>query len=403
MKKIHWQLTQLIKRRNIINSKPDYQRTDVWTKAQRQLFIDSLLRGYDVPKFYLHEVPGAFNVVDGKQRIKTILDYFDDKFPLGKGTFLIDGYDVSGLTYSELPKDISDKLDLYKFDITIYDTETEDEIIENFRRLQNGTPLNGQEKRNAIKGKMRDFVRKVANHDFFYKVNFKENRYMYDLIAAKMVLIALKGEICTVKDKDLTQIYREYATNDINFKTGNMIFKILNYMDKMFSELTPELTRYNVVSLFILFMDLLSNYDIKGRQEQLHEWFINFEKERNIDKEKETENQNPVLVSYQNWISQGSDTAESLRFRHSILKESLLKAIPDLALKDPKRDFDEAQRQVIYRRDNGICQMCGAECEWNKWEADHVKPWNRGGQTKIENGQVLCEHCNSVKHDTISE
>ena len=73
--------------------------------------------------------------------------------------------------------------------------------------------------------------------------------------------------------------------------------------------------------------------------------------------------------------------------------------IKNLPLKDSQRSFDEAQRQVIYRRDNGICQECGKHCDWNDWEADHIVPWSKGGKTEIENGQVLCPTCNSKKSD----
>lgn len=148
-------------------------------------------------------------------------------------------------------------------------------------------------------------------------------------------------------------------------------------------------------------MDLMPNYDIREREKQLFDWFIEFEKDRNIDKSKPAEEQNPVLVMYQNWISQSSDTSESLEYRHKILKESLLSKINNLELKDPKRNFDDAQRQVIFRKNNGICQICGKQCEWNDWEADHIIPWSKGGKTCIENGQVLCVKCNSKKSDSL--
>ncbi len=36
---------------------PDYQRiSDVWTKSKKQLLIDSLLNGFDIPKIYLYEL-----------------------------------------------------------------------------------------------------------------------------------------------------------------------------------------------------------------------------------------------------------------------------------------------------------------------------------------------------------
>ncbi len=114
---------------------------------------------------------------------------------------------------------------------------------------------------------------------------------------------------------------------------------------------------------------------------------------------KEAEEQNPVLVLYQRWISNASDIFESLTYGHKVLKKDLLEKVKSLPLKDSKRNFDEAQRQEIYRRDNGMCKICGKKREWNDWEANHIIPWSKGGKTEIENGQVLCPSCNSRKSD----
>src|SRR5579859_5099774 len=42
--------------RNAIELDPEYQRiSGIWTREKRQLLIDSLLNGFDVPKLYFHE------------------------------------------------------------------------------------------------------------------------------------------------------------------------------------------------------------------------------------------------------------------------------------------------------------------------------------------------------------
>jgi hypothetical protein len=45
----------------------------------------------------------------------------------------------------------------------------EDEVREMFLRLQNGTTLKAQERRNAMPGKMRDFIKNLAEHPFFHR------------------------------------------------------------------------------------------------------------------------------------------------------------------------------------------------------------------------------------------
>ena len=398
--KATWPLFTLSKRQKQINTNPDYQRPSVWTKPQKQLLIDTILRDFDIPKIYLHKRDGEkFDVIDGQQRIRAIWSFYNDEFALAKDADPVNGVPVAGKKYSELPIDISSIVDSYTLDFVILDNPNEDEIREMFLRLQNGTTLKAQEKRNAMPGNMRNFVKKVATHGFFDKVNFTNTRFTYDLIAAQMCLLALTKQVCNIKDKDLNTMYAEQKAFDAQSPEAKNVFRVLDYLNTMFPSKSPELKRYSVISLFILIMEMMPNYDIRHREAELAKWFISFEANRAEDELKAPENQDTKLVIYHERVSNSSDTYDSLLYRHNFLKESLLATITDLPQKDSKRNFDEAQRQVLYRKFNGICQLCGKTCEWNDWEADHIVPWSKGGKTVVDNGQVLCPSCNSRKSD----
>ena len=362
------------------------------------MLIDTILRDFDVPKIYLHKkADDRYDVIDGQQRIRTIWSFYDDEFPLAKDAMPVMGYDIAGLKFSELPDEVVTVLDTYTLDLVVLDTKNEEEIREMFLRLQNGTTLKAQEKRNAMPGRMRDFVRSLTSHAFFTKVHFSNMRYTYDLIAAQMTLLVMNNGICNIKDRDLNLMYEKYKGFDSNSTEAKTIIRIMDYLNRMFPSKAPELKRYSVISLFILIMDLMPNYDIRNREAEIAKWFIDFECRRAEDELKEPEEQDPRLVVYHERISHSSDSEDSLKYRHDFLKASLLDTVPNLPQKDARRSFDEAQRQIIYRRGNGICKMCGAHCEWNHWEADHIIPWSRGGKTEIENGQVLCPDCNLKK------
>ncbi|MBQ5960439.1 MAG: DUF262 domain-containing protein [Firmicutes bacterium] len=402
--KMIWTAQSSFRRRKGIDTNPDYQRPAVWTRAQKQLLIDSMLRDYDVPKFYLHRTgKDTYDVIDGQQRLRAIWEFFEGGFALAKDAEDVNGCEIKGKKYDELDFDMQDKINSYNLDFVVLDYVDDDEIREMFLRLQNGTSLKAQEKRNAMPGRMGDFVRNLAKHPFFTKVYFSNSRFTYDLIAAQMTLLYLNKNsgICNIKDRDLNVMYESQKNFDESSSEAKAINRILDYLDSMFPSKAPELKRYSVISLFILLMDLMPNYDIRNREQDLAQWFIEFENMRAQDELKEPEQQDPKLVIYHERVSNSSDTMDSLTYRHNFLKENLLASVRNLPQKDPKRNFDDAQRQVIFRRDKGICQACGRICEWNDWEADHIIPWSKGGKTEVENGQVLCPSCNSKKKDQL--
>lgn len=59
------------------------------------------------------------------------------------------------------------------------------------------------------------------------------------------------------------------------------------------------------------------------------------------------------------------------------------------------RGFSDALK--MYERQGGVCPLCGRRFALEEMHADHVKPWCRGGQTTLENGQMLCHDCNWTK------
>lgn len=77
---------------------------------------------------------------------------------------------VAGMRYNDLPLDVRTIFDAYPIDVVIVEdaaqNDQEDEVRDMFLRLQNGTILKAQEKRNAMTGSMRDFVKAIAKHPF---------------------------------------------------------------------------------------------------------------------------------------------------------------------------------------------------------------------------------------------
>jgi len=70
-----------------LNLDPPYQRRSVWSPRDKRFFIDTILNGYPAPPVFLHKTlddsgRATYHVVDGKQRIQTILAFRDNKITI---------------------------------------------------------------------------------------------------------------------------------------------------------------------------------------------------------------------------------------------------------------------------------------------------------------------------------
>ena len=159
-----YSLVQLMEA-NKIWLNPEYQREAVWTLSQQQLLIDSLLNGIDVPKLYFREINKGtyeFEVVDGQQRLRALQEFIikSDGFILSDDADSVEGIEVKGKNFPQLPTKLQMKLQAEPLDVVLLSTDYTDEDVEDmFLRLQNGTPLNAAEKRRGVPGNMKDVVK----------------------------------------------------------------------------------------------------------------------------------------------------------------------------------------------------------------------------------------------------
>ena len=388
-----------------INTNPDFQRPPVWGTSPKQLLVDTILRNYDVPKLYWRRTgtkPDRYDVVDGQQRLRALWDCFDEKFKLPKDADTIDGEKIAGCSYSDLPDELRSRFDVYPLDVVILENTDEEEVREMFLRLQNGTSLKAQEKRNALPGKMRGFVHDLAQHPFFKRVGFANSRFSHDHVAAQMVLLEIEGGPTNVKNADLTKMYEHNLEFDAKSSIAKSVKRVLDIMSEIFAEKTPELERYNVIALYCVISELTRQYVIGEVKSQLHDWFIKFESTRRRQEEKSEDIGDPEWVNYREKISHSTDSAESIKSRMEFLLRKLLEHSPDLSRKDNQREFTHVQKLAIFRRDKGVCKIklkcSGAKIAWDNWHADHRVAWAKGGKTTVANGQVSCSACNTKGH-----
>ena len=64
-----------------------------------------------------------------------------------------------------------------------------------------------------------------------------------------------------------------------------------------------------------------------------------------------------------------------------------------------KREPSDRLKIQVLMRDGNKCRICGVECSGglHNIHFDHIIPWSKGGETVLENLQVLCSACNEAK------
>lgn len=75
-----WKVNKLLDLLNDkrVELKPPYQRNFIWTPNEQKELIESIIKNYPLPSFFLYNRPdGVLDMVDGQQRTRTIFRFFN--------------------------------------------------------------------------------------------------------------------------------------------------------------------------------------------------------------------------------------------------------------------------------------------------------------------------------------
>lgn len=186
-----WNVSKLLKESESsrMEPNPDYQRGPAWSRPQQQQFIDSILRGYPVPAIFLHDKTGKMNdgiyyIVDGQQRINALRDYIRGDYKLlsakqaeKRFPSLVykqhDDIQWLGKNFEELPVALQ-KILMHKEISVITLHGYNEEVRDLFIRLQEGSVLNDQERRDAWPGDFTKYIFKRGGKDGWKDESGKE-------------------------------------------------------------------------------------------------------------------------------------------------------------------------------------------------------------------------------------
>ncbi len=434
-----WTVEKLIKlqKQQILRVNHEYQRGLRWAEMQKRMFIDSIFRGYSIPAFYFHKTQTGtediqntyFDIVDGQQRIDAIYSYSESAFPLldpseDQGfrfpNFVKDDpCPWGGKRFAELSEEFQSQLKNHKVVVYEITTENEDSIRDLFIRLQGGTPLTPQDKRDSWPGNFTEFVLKTGGktgvdrwygHPFFKeRVKGNESRRRQLVAQVFMLFHAVRNnkKFCDINSPNIDQFYHAQVGFDYESKDAKQFEKICNTLHNAFDGKQSIVGHY-IIHLFLLADSLLTEYANEW-QSHLAEKLFRFEERRRkaaADNKKGVEPENPrYYTEYGQWTQTRSDGADKIMRRHAFFAEEMLKLLSPVKL-DGKRGFNEHERKTVFFRDRQTCQWCRMQGNartvlWDDCEIHHVRPYTHGGPTDIQNAALMHRECHPKKRDDV--
>ena len=256
---------------------PDWQREQVWGESTKQTLIDSILRGWRLPKFYLllaDSSPEEFEVVDGQQRLLAIWEFFNNELTLSSDSDSLTG---GARRYRELPDQLSDRFDDYEIDYDQIEDASEQDLKEFFQRLQQGLRLTSSEKLNSVHSNLRNFCRKLSKHAFFtHKTSVSPRRYGYFDIVAKVAALQIDGMDAGLRYDGLKETFESQRSFSDSSVVAKRLCQTLDALDLIFPVKDARLRNRTIVQSLSTFVSSMTSLKTAGARAGDLKKFMNF-------------------------------------------------------------------------------------------------------------------------------
>lgn len=206
---------------------PEFQRRKVWLPKAKSFLIDTIIRKFPIPAICLRQKidlktgKTIREVVDGQQRIGTILEYLNDEFAILK----VHNKDYGSFKFSDLPEDIKRKFLEYELPVVYLYGANNQDVLEVFSRINSYTvTLNKQEKLNAdFLGSFKQLVFKLGRDhlNFWKKYNILSDYNIMRMKEAELCSELVIAMIDGIQDKKKIEDY--YKKYEDDFPSENEI------------------------------------------------------------------------------------------------------------------------------------------------------------------------------------
>jgi hypothetical protein len=394
--------------RGQLDLQPAYQREYVW-KLRPELpsrLIESLLLEIPIPPIYFGKVSGGrLEVIDGQQRLTTMIDFISNKFQLRR---LERMGSLNGNLFRDLSEEHQTKILDAAIRSVVIDSGTNTELrYQIFERLNRGSmALNEQELRNCVyRGPFNQLLAELEQDAFWRKIRgtttpdprFIEREVILRFFAFVNRLQFYAGNL----KRFLNDYIAKYAPRDEDqvAEQANIFKQAVQNLYVVFGSNAARLynidpksnngewdSKFSVAAFDIQAAALAGKptAKVQAAAEQIREQYLYLLLS------------DPMLQAA---ISKQTGATIQTKYRWNALK-TLVEPIIDGQVLEP-RFYDFPFRQRLFGQ-SPVCKICGNQIHLlEDSTVDHIRPYSKGGKTVPENGQLAHRSCNARKNASL--
>ncbi|WP_017303233.1 GmrSD restriction endonuclease domain-containing protein [Spirulina subsalsa] len=433
--------------RNMFLVRPSYQRTEVINISKASSIIESILLGISLPAIFIYKrKDGVSEVIDGQQRLLTILGFIGQKYMDESGhqcssknsSFRLKGLkilkDLNNKTYNDL-KNFDPSLQDKILDFELLVVEIQESLNPDFNPVDLFVRLNNKPypiRENSFEmwnsWVDRDIIENIRKsldkyREWFYikLVKSRNDRDRMENEELYTSLAYLEYQHLKSKDADKKSLYIYDKNNRINVRIGSShdITRLLQFEDEEVKKNFLKSIK-NVESFVKKVKIILLDRDVEGGKEKFDKFFgdelnLLFKAQRQVRSFRRTKQDFYLLWYLLNPL--GLEMVKShrldikrdlknifydLRNTSNFTKDLFLPKVEDFHKKyqinSRQIQLSEPQKLEKLRGQDNRCAISGAPLFiGDDIEVDHSTPLSIGGEDSIENLQITHSDSNRKK------
>jgi len=396
---------------------PSIQRDFVWGKKNKDGYYEAILRNMTPTPIILADIETAMNHAKHTNNME---DYqvFKEYFEEGKQYISIDGGNRTKYLNERYEmqcgmfKNMSDELKTFfqhEIQLSVYMNLTFFEMHEMAGKVNMGVPWNKADKRNVLPGPIAQYVRHLTNQ---YSPIFGEFLTIKEMRTRKV-------------DETLGYYLAYHQTNPDGLKQDLLdALYLRNHIDHkdqfeiaifLWSKVITIILdgKYKVkktfsLNLFIYLTEMYREHGYKLNFEVIEDFakkYVELEETRIIEKFEVADVTR--AVNWNDWQRYSKDLSK----KYSRIYSDMLPFVGDYFISlDRNRVYTEDEKIEMFVKTNGVVNKLDGTSEkisvlqalnGKEYHADHIKPYSKGGQTTVENGQLLRKKDNLKKSNKV--